>query len=531
MATFTWNGVNSDWSTAADWTLTSGSGTAPPGSGSPDVDTAILAASTASFTVTLGSSDSYNLAQLDIGTTSSKTASLSVTGKLTTATLDYTTTTSKLGTTGITINAGGVFDVTGSVTDAGSIAETITISGKGTKGSPGGDLVLGSLSTANNSNLNLSFSNQAATTTSNGEIIYSTAAPLTTTTMNITGFNWGDSIAFGGNTVTSATLSSGVPTVNTSGGAITLDNVTTTNATSFAILNGDTVVAVCYARGTMIRTFGGELPVERLRPGKQVMTLVDGKEVPQTVKWLGHRRIDLKTHPRPETVAPIRILRGAFAEAMPHRDLLVSPDHAIFVDGKLICARQLINGATILQETGWSMVDYYHVELDSHAILLAEGLPAESYIDTGNASFFANSGVPLALHPDLTDETDYPTRQAGSCAPFVWAEASVRPVWQQLADRAAALGAPAQHNETTTDADLHLIAKGRKVKPVYADDFACYFRSAARGERSALGFARPGADSGTSLARRPPYARRADRTDRYYAAPTTCARSRSIIPN
>ena len=56
---------------------------------------------------------------------------------------------------------------------------------------------------------------------------------------------------------------------------------------------GNIIQAVCYARGTMIRTPDGELPVEKLRPGKQVITLVDGEEVPQTVKWLGHRRIDL----------------------------------------------------------------------------------------------------------------------------------------------------------------------------------------------------------------------------------------------
>ena len=127
-------------------------------------------------------------------------------------------------------------------------------------------------------------------------------------------------------------------------------------------------------------------------------------EVPQTVKWIGHRRIDLTSHPRPETVAPIRIERDAFADNVPHRDLLVSPDHAIFVDGMLICVRQLVNGTTIRPERGWTAVDYYHVELNEHAILLAEGLPAESYLDTGNRGFFANSGAPLVLHPDLTDE-------------------------------------------------------------------------------------------------------------------------------
>ena len=183
--------------------------------------------------------------------------------------------------------------------------------------------------------------------------------------------------------------------------------------------------APCFCAGTSILTPAGERMVETLMQGDIVLTIVCDELSPQPVKWLGRRRIDLTAYPRPETVAPIRIRRGAFADNMPHTDLLVSPDHAVFVDGKLICVRQLINGATIRQEKGWTSVEYFHVELDAHSILLAEGLPAESYLNTSNRGFFANSGEPLLLHPDLTDETDYPTREAGSCAP--------RCVWSLLA--------------------------------------------------------------------------------------------------
>jgi hypothetical protein len=227
--------------------------------------------------------------------------------------------------------------------------------------------------------------------------------------------------------------------------------------------------AACYVCGTMIRTPAGERPVETLRPGMQVITRVDGKEVPRAIKWVGHRRIGLTRHPRPETVAPIRIERDAFADNVPHRDLLLSPDHAVFFDGKLICIRQLVNRSTIRWEPGWTAVDYYHVELDAHAVLLAEGLPAESYLDTGNRSFFTNSGAPMVLHPDLTDVSGYPTREAGSCAPFVWDEASVRPIWQRLADGAAAIGRPLLQRVTTTDAELRLLADRRSVKPIFSD--------------------------------------------------------------
>ena len=124
----------------------------------------------------------------------------------------------------------------------------------------------------------------------------------------------------------------------------------------------------------------------------------------------------------------------------------------------------------------WTAVDYYPVKLNRHAILIAEGLPAESYSDTGNSGFFENSGAPMVLHPDLTDETDYPTREAGSCAPFVWDEASVRPARQCLVDRAAAIGQPVPKHTTTADAGLRLFAsKRRTIKPIYGDSNVVIF--------------------------------------------------------
>jgi autotransporter passenger strand-loop-strand repeat protein len=223
----------------------------------------------------------------------------------------------------------------------------------------------------------------------------------------------------------------------------------------------------CFCRGTTILTDKGERPVELLATGDRV--IVHSGAV-RPIKWIGRRKIDLTAHPRPETVAPIRIVRHAFAHDVPHADLLLSGDHAVFIDGKLICARQLINGATIRQETGWTMVDYFHVELDTHAILLAAGLPAESYLDTGNRGFFGRSGEPLVLHPDLTEETSYPAREAASCAPFVWDESVVFPVWQTLARRAVALGQPMPQVATTDDAELSAIADGRTLWRLCAED-------------------------------------------------------------
>jgi len=463
--TYTWTQASSGtWNTAADWSPTSG----PPGSGTPDVDVAVIGNLGVNYTVGVASG-TVDLKALDIGTSASTGPALTITtARLNTDTLDYTTASGK-GATNITINGGGVFDVRSTIADANSIAETITISGKG----GGGQLILGNMSTAINSHVTDKFSDTTGSLAA-GDIEFATGFTNGgTVTQAISGVGWGNELIVDGANFAAgdtATLSGTALTVKTSGGApvFTFSNVAllAKSATTF-IVSGNDVIAICYARGTMIRTPAGEVPVERLRAGKQVITLADGDEVARPVKWLGHRRINLANHARPETVAPIRIQHGAFANNMPHRDLVVSPDHAIFVDGKLVCARQLVNGTTIRQETNWTAVDYYHVELDRHAILLAEGLPAESYIDTGNSGFFGNSGKPLVLHPDLTDESDYPTRETGSCAPFVWDAANVQPIWQRLADRAAALGQPVPVRETSTDGGLHLVARGRTIKPIY----------------------------------------------------------------
>ena len=222
--------------------------------------------------------------------------------------------------------------------------------------------------------------------------------------------------------------------------------------------------AVCFAAGTRILGAGGEVAVERLQPGDQVVTLVNGERVARPVKWTGQRRIELARHPRPELVRPVRIVCGAIAENMPHRDLLLSPDHALLLDGVLILARQLINHRTVYRDAAVRQVRYFHVELATHAVLLAEGLPAESYLDTGNRGFFAGSCAPMPLHPDLTglDLTSDASkdRVARSCAPLRVDEATVWPIWRRISDRADALGYAEAVRPSTSNPALRLSVLG-----------------------------------------------------------------------
>ena len=222
----------------------------------------------------------------------------------------------------------------------------------------------------------------------------------------------------------------------------------------------------CFVIGTRIATPLGDVPIEYLSAGDLVTTLADQQTLCRPITWIGHRKVATAN----ARLCPIRIRAGAFADGVPRRDLLVSPDHAILVDGKLICARQLVNGTTIRHETEWNEVEYFHLGLERHAIIYSEGLTTESYLDTGNSRFFGNTDAPVRLHPECCDETDYPTRETSSCAPFVWDEDNVRPVWEALAERAAALGQPVAIRGTTTEPALRLTALGRPIRPVTVAD-------------------------------------------------------------
>jgi hypothetical protein len=217
----------------------------------------------------------------------------------------------------------------------------------------------------------------------------------------------------------------------------------------------------CYLGGTHILAETGEVLVEDLKIGDMVVTLSG----PRPVRWIGSRYLDLTRHPAPGRVQPIRIRAHAFGDGVPHRDLLLSPDHAVLRDGVLVPARLLVNGASIVRETQCGAIAYYHVELDSHDILLAENLQAESFLDTGNRGMFGNAGLPLTLHPDLTN--DQARREAESCAPFADDPERIEPMWRELAARAMQLGWHLPPGpETTDDPALHLLVDGRRVAPV-----------------------------------------------------------------
>ena len=174
------------------------------------------------------------------------------------------------------------------------------------------------------------------------------------------------------------------------------------------------LVLACFAAGTRIRTEAGETAVENLTVGDRVVT-IDGSLRP--IAWIGHRRIA-----RPDIrQRPIRIAAHAMAPGWPRRDLFLSPDHAVFLEGVLVPIHALQDGGRIAP-VPVDEVTYFHLMLETHDVIFAEGLPAETLLDDDTGRF------------DNDDATQTDTMVP--CAPIMIQGPRVEAIRRHLADYA-----------------------------------------------------------------------------------------------
>jgi autotransporter passenger strand-loop-strand repeat protein len=227
-------------------------------------------------------------------------------------------------------------------------------------------------------------------------------------TIDLTGLTWS-----AGGTVSLSSSTAGELLVNEGGGTYDLqldpdhsyagETFSATQDFATGAGTGSDITVTCFAPGTLIATPGGAVAVETLRAGDLVLT-ADGARMP--VRWLGVQTVATR-FADPLLMLPIRIRAGALGENLPGRDLLLSPGHAVLLEDLLVQAGALVNGTSIVRETDVpERLRYYHVELDSHALLLAEGVAAESFLDGVEAMQFDNAHTRTAC--EIPAELPYP---------------------------------------------------------------------------------------------------------------------------
>ena len=194
----------------------------------------------------------------------------------------------------------------------------------------------------------------------------------------------------------------------------------------------DDVGLACYCPGTLIETACGQKRVEDLKIGDEVMTMAGAL---RPIKWIGRRSYSGRFGTGQKHILPVCVKAGALEDNVPRRDLWISPHHAMYIEGLLIEAKALVNGASIVQAEQVDKVDYFHIELDTHDVIIAEGALSESFIDDGSRDIFHNAHEYSALYPDAV------TGIAQYCAPRLEDGYEVEAIRQRIALRAGVVPA------------------------------------------------------------------------------------------
>ncbi len=179
--------------------------------------------------------------------------------------------------------------------------------------------------------------------------------------------------------------------------------------------------------GTRILTNRGRVRVEKLRLGEEVITPLHG---PMPIRWIGHRIYGRHfARLNPNTV-PVMVQAGAIEDGIPSRNLYISPLHNLFIEGILIPVGELVNGSSVVRCEQMDPIDYYNLELPVHSIVLAEDLPAESYVDRDDRAMFTSTSS--VGQSDWAEQA--PTWKA--CAPVAQPGPMIERVRARLALRA-----------------------------------------------------------------------------------------------
>lgn len=210
----------------------------------------------------------------------------------------------------------------------------------------------------------------------------------------------------------------------------------------------------CFLAGTLIRTPAGDIPVEDIRFGDEVLAYNNGQESVRSVVWAGKTHC-VVSHGAPDDLAgyPVRVLRNAISDGVPSKDMLITSEHCLFLEGKFIPVRMLVNGRSVFYDKSITSYDYYHIETEQHSVIVADGIFTESYLDTGNRRVFRQKGDVVSLGASRSLTWDDAAAELETSREFV------EPVYRRIEARVEEVEgvlAPQKARVLTTEAEVRL---------------------------------------------------------------------------
>ena len=256
------------------------------------------------------------------------------------------------------------------------------------------------------------------------------------------------------------TLASGTTLATGTYNALSTDNI----PLSITYSDGNTYIGVCFLADSMIRTPSGETPIQDIRTGDEILVWHEGTPVVREVIWTGWRQATTNPFlPDDQAGYPIRILANAISENVPYKDMLITAEHCLFMDGRFVPARMLVNGSSIFYDRSLTSYEYFHLETREHSVIMADGMLTESYLDTGNRHTFRQDGKILAIGGQHKSWDD-------AAAPLEVSRAFVEPLYRQIETRALthcqldrSMANRVHAPQTTEDPDLHLLASDGQI--------------------------------------------------------------------
>ena len=220
----------------------------------------------------------------------------------------------------------------------------------------------------------------------------------------------------------------------------------------------DGSVTVCFLADSMIATPKGTVAVQDLHAGDEVLTYANGVASVGTLSWAGMAHCTVNPA-LPDDMAgyPVRVRANAIADGVPYKDMLLTAEHCLFFNGVFIPARMLVNGVSIFYDKSITSYSYYHIETLDHAIIMADGMLTESYLDTGNRRSFTQKGNVIQLGSTPKSWQD------NAAAPLCVERERVEAVFRQITAR---MGANWATPATAQNPELHLVTeRGATIWP------------------------------------------------------------------